>query len=304
MEIPSIDLATLESADCNGERERLRCAARDIGAFRLHGHGVDSAIAEELLEASRRLFALPEAERVAIDMIHSPYFRGFSALGTERTQGQPDLREQFDVGPEEVPLTLASGDPAYLRLHGPNLWPASLPALRPSVLRWMDLLRGVSLRLMTAIAESIGLDGATFAAGYSGQPHERLKIIKYPSMESASTQQGVGEHSDSGFLALIVQDGMEGLQVQDGRSFVDATATRGSLIAILGRALADATAGDVLAARHRVMSPPAGRERVSVAYFLNPRLDHAGYGHEALKVVLRSHPHVARRFFADLPAPG
>jgi hypothetical protein len=41
---------------------------------------------------------------------------------------------------------------------------------------------------------------------------------------------------------------------------------------------------------------------VSVAYFLNPRLDHAGYGHEALKVVLRSHPHVPRRFFADLPA--
>jgi isopenicillin N synthase-like dioxygenase len=300
VEIPSIDLATLDGAVCSGERERLRCAARDIGAFRLQGHGVDAVVAQELLDGSRRLFALPQAERDAIDMIHSPYFRGYSALGTERTQGQPDLREQFDVGPEEAPLALVTGDPPYLRLHGPNLWPASLPALRPSVLRWMELLRGVSVRLMAAIAESIGLDGKTLAGGYSGQPHERLKIIKYPPAGRASTQQGVGEHSDSGFLALIAQDGTRGLQVHDGRTFVDVSAPRGALIAVLGRSLADATAGAVLAARHRVVSPPAGRERVSVAYFLNPRLDHAGYGHEALKVVLRSHPHVAHRFFADL----
>jgi isopenicillin N synthase-like dioxygenase len=302
VEIPSINLAILEGAACGGELERLHRAARDIGAFRTLGHGVDAGVAEELLAASRRLFALPQADRDEMDMIHSAYFRGFSALGTERTQGQPDLREQFDVGPEEAPIRLTTGDPPYLRLHGPNLWPAALPELRPAVLRWMELLRSVSQRLMAAIAGSIGLSGETFAAGYSGRPHERLKIIKYPPVPPESTQQGVGEHSDSGFLALIAQDGTQGLQVHNGRAFIDVTAPRGSLIAVLGRAFADATAGKVLAARHRVVSPPAGRERVSVAYFLNPRLDHAGYGHEALKVVLRSHPHVARRFFADLPA--
>jgi isopenicillin N synthase-like dioxygenase len=302
VDIPSIDLATLEGAG-RGEQGRLRGAARNIGAFELRGHGIDAGIVEELLEESRRLFALPPAERDPIDMIHSPYFRGYSALGTERTQGRPDLREQFDVGPEEVPRSLAAGDPPYLRLHGPNLWPASLPALRPSVLRWMELLRRVSLRLVAAIAESLGLKSDTFASGYSGRPHERLKIIKYPPAGAANAQQGVGEHSDSGFLALIAQDGTPGLQVHDGRTFVDVTAPTGALIAVLGRAFADATAGAVLAARHRVVSPVTGRERLSVAYFLNPRLDYAGYGHEALKVVLRSHPHVARRFFADLPAP-
>ncbi len=299
MEIPSIDLAALEDA-AGSERERLRFAASEIGAFLLSGHGVDEGRTEELLDVSRRLFTLPQAERDAIDMIHSPYFRGYSALGTERTQGEPDLREQFDVGPEEEPRIRAAGDPPYLRLHGPNLWPASLPGLRPSVLAWMELLRGVSMRVMTSIAESAGLQSKRFAAGYSGQPHERLKIIKYPHTEPASTQQGVGEHTDSGFLALIAHDGTRGLQVHDGREFIDVIAPSGTLIAVLGRALADATAGETMAARHRVVSPPAGCERVSVAYFLNPRLDHAGYGHEALKVVLRSHPHVARRFFADL----
>jgi isopenicillin N synthase-like dioxygenase len=68
----------------------------------------------------------------------------------------------------------------------------------------------------------------------------------------------------------------------------------------LGRALSAATSGEVTAARHRVTSPPAGSERVSIAYFLNPRLDYDGYGDEALKVVLRSHPETAQRYFADL----
>jgi isopenicillin N synthase-like dioxygenase len=270
-----------------------------MGAFVLSGHGVDEGCTEELLDVSRRLFSLPQAERDAIDMIHSPYFRGYSALGTARTQGQPDLREQFDVGPEEEPRIQRAGDPSYLRLYGPNLWPASLPGLRPSVLVWMELLRGISMRVLTAIAEAAGLQNKRFASGYSGQPHERLKIIKYPPIEPAGAQQGVGEHTDSGFVALIAHDGTPGLQVHDGREFIDVTAPTGTLIAVLGRAFASASAGETIAARHRVLSPPAGCDRVSVAYFLNPRLDYAGYGHEALKVVLRSHPHVAARFFAD-----
>ncbi len=305
VERTSIDLAMIEENRNAAERERLRCAAREVGAFLLTGHGVDERATEELLAESRRFFELPQAERDAIDMIHSPYFRGYSAAGSERTQGEPDLREQLDVGPEEVPLALAAGAPAYRRLHGPNLWPRSQPTLRPAVLGWMQRLRGVSTRVMAALAESSGLPRDTFAAGFSGQPHERLKIIKYPSPSGAGgAKQGVGEHSDSGFLALIVHDGTRGLQVRSGDTFVDVVAPRGAMIAVLGRALHSATTGKTLAAVHRVTSPPPGAERVSVAYFLNPRLDHAGYGDEALTVVLRSHPATARRFFADLlPTP-
>jgi isopenicillin N synthase-like dioxygenase len=301
VELPSIDLETLEGEANAAERERLRRAARDVGAFLLTGHGIGERATDGLLAESRRFFELPQSERDAIDMIHSPYFRGYSAAGSERTQGEPDQREQLDVGPEEEPFDVAAGDPAYRRLHGPNLWPPSQPALRPAVLGWMQRLRGVSTRVMAALVESIGLSRNELADGFSGQPHERLKIIKYPSRAGdESAQQGVGEHSDSGFLALIVQDGTRGLEVHDGHAFVDVIAPPGAMIAVLGRALHGATAGEIVAARHRVTSPPPGSERVSVAYFLNPRLDHADYGEEALRVVLRSHPATASKFFADL----
>jgi isopenicillin N synthase-like dioxygenase len=302
MELPSIDLALLEGATGGAERERLRRVSHDVGAFLLRGHGVSVRATAELIALSRRFFALPQAERDAIDMLHSPYFRGYSAVGTERTLGQPDLREQLDVGPEEMPQRLAPGDPPYVRLQGPNLWPGAMPELRAAVLAWMELLRDVSTRLLTAIVESIGSPRGALAEGFTGLPHERLKIIKYPAAAPSSTQQGVGEHSDSGFLTLIAQDGTRGLHVHDGREFIDVPAQPGELIAVLGRALESATSGEVIAARHRVTSPPDSAERISVAYFLNPRLDHAGYGYEALKVVLRSHPRTAERYFADLLA--
>jgi isopenicillin N synthase-like dioxygenase len=302
MDLPSIDLARLESASGASERERLRASAHEMGAFLIGAHGVGASMTDGVLDLSRKFFALSQAERDAIDMIGSPHFRGYSAAGTERTLGRPDLREQFDVGPEELPVAPAPGDPSYLRLHGPNLWPAALPELRSAVLAWMERVRAVSTRVMAAIAESIGLPRDTFADGFAGNPHVRLKIIKYPPSADANVQQGVGEHSDSGFLTLIVQDGARGLQVYDGRQFVDVVAPRGDLIVVLGRALSDATAGAVIAARHRVVSPSEGSERVSVSYFLNPRLDHADYGFEALKVVLRSHPATAQRYFADVLA--
>ena len=301
-ELPRFDLAGLEGAAGAAERERLRRAAREIGAVLIGGHGVDERTARALLDVSRRFFALPLAERDAIDMIHSPYFRGYSAAGSERTLGEPDLREQLDVGPEETPVTPAAGDPPYLRLHGPNLWPASLPELRPIVLEWMQQQRTVATRVLAVLVESIGLPYGTLAEAFAGAPHERLKIIKYPPAAAASSRQGVGEHSDSGFLAIIVQDGAPGLQAHDGRQYVDVGARPGELIVILGRALEEASGGATVAARHRVTSPAGGAERISVSYFLNPRLDYDGYGFEALKVVLRSHPLTAQRYFADLLA--
>jgi isopenicillin N synthase-like dioxygenase len=328
-DISSIDLAKLEGCDRGAELAQLRRASHEFGAFFLTGHAVDANAANDVLTLSQRFFALPQSDLDAIDMIRSPYFRGYSPVGSERTQGRPDLREQLDVGPEDRPPSLAPGDPPYLRLQGPNLWPTSLPELRPAILNWMHALRGVSARLMAAVVESAGLPRTAFASGFSGQPHERLKIIKYPGVGPSSTRQGVGEHRDSGFLTIIVQDGNSGLQVHDGRRFVDISAARGRLIAVLGRTLEYATGGYVSAALHRVTSPPSSAERISVAYFFNPRLDyvvdplpigterpasdsagdgdasdlvHAEYGYNALKVVLRSHPHVAKRFFADLIA--
>jgi isopenicillin N synthase-like dioxygenase len=310
--LPSIDLGRLADGD-GAERERLRRASSGGGAFVLAGHGIGSRAAHDVLNVGRRFFALRPEQRDAIDMIHSPYFRGYSRAGSERTQGRADIREQLDVGPEDAPHIAGVGEPPYVRLRGPNLWPEALPELRPAILTWMATLREISGAILGHVLDVAGFESETFVSGFAERPHERLKIIRYPGVDDRDATQGVGEHRDSGFLSIIVHDGTAGLEVFDGERFVGVGAASGETIVILGSALRIATGGALDAALHRVTSPRAGTDRVSIAYFLNPRLDFVfdasatderavEYGYEALNVVLRAHPHVAERYFADLIA--
>ena len=86
---------------------------------------------DELFSVARRFFALSEAEKMSIAMINSQWFRGYTRIGGEFTQGIADWREQIDVQTERQPNV--ETDPAYLRLEGPNQWPESLPEFRPEL---------------------------------------------------------------------------------------------------------------------------------------------------------------------------
>ncbi|ESZ18473.1 hypothetical protein X737_18050 [Mesorhizobium sp. L48C026A00] len=104
--VPVLDLSRLEQ----GASERrtflfdLRTAARDVGFFCLSGHGISAVEIDEVLDASRRFFALPEADKLAIEMVRSPQFRGYTRTGGELTKGKADWREQLDIGVERRPI--------------------------------------------------------------------------------------------------------------------------------------------------------------------------------------------------------
>ena len=94
----------------------------------------------------------------------------------------------------------------------------------------------------------------------------------------------VGAHTDSGFLSLLLQDDVGGLQVMNGAGeWVDAPPVENTLVVNLGEMLQLATRGYYLATPHRVLlpepSPEHGvrdehRARLSVPYFWNPRLEY------------------------------
>ena len=99
--LPILDLSHFSDPD---ERpaflEQLRNAARDIGFFYLVNHGVDDALQHAVQQEARHFFALSDAEKQQVAMIHSPHFRGYNRAASELTRGQPDWREQFDIGAE------------------------------------------------------------------------------------------------------------------------------------------------------------------------------------------------------------
>lgn len=331
--LPILDLSQLEASQEQRQAFllNLRQAARDVGFFYLTGHGIDSDLLRRVQEQARAFFALPEADKAAVGMIHSPHFRGYNRAASEITRGQPDLREQFDLGAERQALPLDPDSPPWARLQGPNQWPAQLPQLKPLLLEWQQAMTRMSLRLLRAFAQALSLPEQAFDPLYGARPNEHIKLIRYPGRAAGQSNQGVGAHKDSGFLSFLLQDQQAGLQVEveEGR-WIDAPPRDNTLVVNIGELLELATHGYLRATVHRVLSPPADRERLSIAFFLGAQLDarvplyplpealrleargpasdphnplFRDVGWNYLKGRLRSHPDVAQRYYADVLIP-
>ncbi|MFE6733980.1 isopenicillin N synthase family dioxygenase [Microbacterium sp. NPDC057650] len=324
--LPVLDLSRLDAGPEAAERFRaeLRAATHDVGFFYLTGTGISTELEARLHRAARDFFALPEADKLSIENVKSPHFRGYTRIGGERTQGRVDWREQIDIGPERESI---EGGPAFNRLVGPNLWPEAQPELREVVEEWHATLSEVSRRLLRAWAEALGAESSYFDEHF-GEPQTLIKIVRYPGKADPEPQQGVGAHKDSGVLTLLwVEPGKGGLQVRRDGAWVDAPPVPGAFVVNIGEMLEYATGGYLKATDHRVISPKAPDERISIPFFFNPALDsrlplielpaelaaeargvtedpanpiHALYGENALKSRLRAHPDVAAIHHADL----
>jgi isopenicillin N synthase-like dioxygenase len=115
-----------------------------------------------------------------------------------------------------------------------------------------------------------------------------LRLIRYPvrsadslkganlsdmMIEHAGEQRAIigAAHVDSGFVTLLAQDGVGGLQAKapDGR-WVDVPPVELSMAVNFGALLERWTGGRIMATQHRVISP--GHERFSIPFFYEPRV--------------------------------
>jgi isopenicillin N synthase-like dioxygenase len=329
--LPILDLSELDAGaeHASGFREQLRQVTHDVGFFYLVGHGIDPELTTRLLDLSRRFFALPEADKLAIENIHSPQFRGYTRVGKELTNGDVDWREQIDIGEDREPVDRAVGAPDYWRLEGPNLWPAALPELENTVNEWRKQLNALALRLLRNWAIALGEREDVFDAAFVDRPFSLIKIVRYPGETDVAPKQGVGAHRDGGVLTLLlVEPGKGGLQVEHEGEWIDAPPVPGSIVVNIGEMLELASDGYLKATLHRVESPRVGTDRISIPFFFNPALDATmphldldpslrsetrgvtadptdspileTYGENVLRYRLRAHPNVAEIHHADL----
>jgi len=326
LNLPVLDLSRLDAGEEEAAafRDDLRAATRDVGFFYLTGTGIRHELFRRLQQAARDFFALPEEQKLAIENVHSPQFRGYTRIGGELTQGKVDWREQIDIGPESEPV---AGGPAFNRLIGPNLWPEAQPELREVAEEWREGLSRIARRLLSSWAESLGAAPTHFDAAFE-RAESLLKIVRYPGTDAVEPQQGVGIHKDGGVLTLLwVEPGKGGLQVERDGVWVDAPPVDDTFIVNIGEMLEYATGGYLKATKHRVFSPKAPHDRISVPFFFNPALDSqvpvidlpeelraqargvAGegenpidgvYGENALRYRLRAHPNVVEIHHPDL----
>ncbi|MBW4053104.1 MAG: isopenicillin N synthase family oxygenase [Proteobacteria bacterium] len=290
--VPLIDVAPLLTADpaaWKAPDRELAAAARDIGFACVHGLPQAAAPGPEERLRLLAVFGLPEAARRPL------YRRKFAAENRNVYRGwfplQPGnltSKEGIDIGGDLVhgPAVMAAGDP--LREASPLPPEEDLPGWRAAVTAHYLAMERVAAALMRSLARSLGLRQDYFDASFH-RGLSTLRLIRYPPREAAELAtvtdpavwvdcQGVrrylvgAPHTDSGFVTLLVQDGVSGLQARArGAVWVDVPPLEGTLVVNFGQVLEQWSAGRIRATEHRVLG--SGCERFSIPFFYEARAD-------------------------------
>ena len=274
--LPIIDMGPALAGDAAGLgafASEIGRAARDVGFFYLAGHGVDAGLIERVFALSAAFFALSAAEKEELSIARSPHNRGYVAMkGESLDPTKPaDLKEAFNIG-----LDLAADDPRVIAgepFRGVNLWP-EVALFRETMLAYFAAVSAAGRTLHRGIAVDLGLDPGFFEDKLD-QPMATLRLLHYPPQPEAAApgQIGAGEHTDYGDVTLLLPDAVGGLEVRrrDG-GWIAAPSIPGTFVCNIGDCLMRWTNDVYVSTPHRVVNR-GGRERYSVAFFLDPNPD-------------------------------
>jgi isopenicillin N synthase-like dioxygenase len=236
-----------------------------------------------------RLFDLPPEAlrplwRQKFDPTHPNVYRGWFAL----QKGFPTAKEGIDMGADVAygPGVVVASDP--LRESTPLPAEEALPGWRSAVAAYYRGMEMLANALMRSIARGLELPERFFDSSFE-RGLSTLRLIRYPVRDDLSVgdesdphlwiRHGgerrylIGNpHVDSGFLTLLAQDGVEGLQARlSSGEWIDVSPREGTLVVNFGKVLERWCGGQIKATEHRVIG--TGRERYSIPFFYEARAD-------------------------------
>lgn len=290
--IPLVDVAPLFDTERTGWQvpdRALAAAARDIGFVCVTGLPGEAAPGPAARVRLLAVFGLDEESKRRL------YRRKFAPENPNVYRGwfptQPGnltSKEGIDIGADLLhgsAITVA-GDP--LREPSPLPDEMQLPGWRGEAAAYYRAMERVAQLLMRSLARGLGLAPDYFDDSFR-RGLSTLRLIRYPARDGAelasvedpavwvefdgARRYLVGApHTDSGFVTLLAQDGVAGLQARsrDGQ-WVDVPPLEGTLVVNFGQVLEQWSAGRIRATEHRVLG--CGRERFSIPFFYEARAD-------------------------------
>ncbi|MBM7417013.1 MULTISPECIES: isopenicillin N synthase family oxygenase [Nocardiaceae] len=264
--VPVIDISGLRSIDSEERAQvvdALRTAARDVGFFYIGGTGLDRTLFEDLLDMSKRFFALPTDEKMRYYIGLSKNHRGYVPTGEEGFDNgaAPDLKEAFDTA-----LEVPADDPDHLGgnpLLGPNVWP-EIDGFAEVVSSYYRAIDRLGRELLSAFAIGLGQDPDTFSR-HATKPVSQLRMIHYWPDDNAVDAVGIGAHTDMECFTLL-KPTAPGLEVMNGAGeWIDVPPIPDTLVVNIGDMLELWTNGQFVATTHRVRK--VTDERYSFPFF-------------------------------------
>lgn len=284
--IPQIDVSALydgPSAERDAVDAAILAAADGPGFMTLTGAPGD-APSERTRRALLSIFALSDADKRALYRRrfapeNPNVYRGWFAL----QPGHPTYKEGIDIGPDLLrPDQADPSDPLIEPTPSPS--ERAAPGWRAAATGYYAAMERLGQEILRSIARSLSLGETRFDAAFT-HGISTLRLIRYPVRDAASFagreadyRLGDGRymlgapHVDSGFVTLLAQDGVPGLQAQGpDDAWITVPPIEGTLAVNFGRLLSEWTGGRIRATRHRVVG--SGLERFSIPFFFEPAVD-------------------------------
>jgi isopenicillin N synthase-like dioxygenase len=280
--IPSVDLTPILGGDFDAPASRrvlecLHAACAEIGFVTVTGHGVAAEVIDETAASARAFFAL--AEETKLDVAPRAWNRTSSNAYRGYFPSRVNGKEGLDIGEPE--LDAAMTDLLARTYYELNRFPDALGAAwRASVARYFDEFSSLGRLLMRALTAAQGGDPGRVASAFARPTSlSTLRFNYYPGggdpVEISPQDEeplSCETHVDSGFLTILQQGQIPGLQVRDKRErWCDVPCDPRTFVVNTGRALQHVSGGVLAATQHRVRQ--CREERLSIPFFLEPSFD-------------------------------
>ena len=281
-EIPVIDVSLLKTAESMEELHPLATTLYEvysqIGFAYIINHGISQTLFDTIFQQARLFHHLPEHEKMKI--VQNEFFRGYMPFATSTlkvsTLGKavkPNQSSAFILMHE-----VDKADPDYIKginLAGPNQWPSEelLPDFKSVLLHFREEMTVLLKNLIRLF--SLAFDQSYYAFDHLfHKPTNYLRLQYYPPQPDVipEEQYGIAPHTDYGFLTLLIQDDVGGLQVLNAnKEWIDVPPLKGGIIVNTGDMLRRVSNDTIISTPHRVINI-SGRERYSIPFFFEPNM--------------------------------
>nr|GMC70242.1 protein DMR6-LIKE OXYGENASE 2-like [Ipomoea batatas]GMD46137.1 protein DMR6-LIKE OXYGENASE 2-like [Ipomoea batatas] len=265
IKLPIVDFAQLQGPNRLQALQSLAYACENYGFFQLVNHGITEEVMNNMRDVARRFFELPMTERekyMSSDMSTPVRY------GTSFNQTKDGVFCWRDF------LKLVCNPLSDLLPH----WPSSPLDFRKRAVPYVKETKMLFAKVVEAILESLGVEeeGAKNKTGEKkGDDNEitkqlvedgsQLMVVNYyPECPNPDLTLGIPPHSDYGFLTLLLQDDVPGLQIHHHGDWLSVEPIPGAFVINVGDHLEIFSNGRYKSVLHRVVVNSL-KSRISIA---------------------------------------
>ncbi|KAG6393087.1 hypothetical protein SASPL_147317 [Salvia splendens] len=257
LSVPVIDLGLL-SNDRGDIIDQVRAACEEWGVFKIVNHGIPTSSISKAMEAVKEF--------------HEQDTEAKKQYYTRDNAKNVVYNSNFDL---HTNAATNWRDNLYL-IMAPNPPTAQeLPQIfRDPMIEFSEQAKNVGINLFELLSEALGLKRSHMIEMDCAKG-EFLACNYYPACPEPHMTLGFESLTDSGFLTLLLQDEIGGLQVLHKDHWVDVPPSPGDLFVITGDMMELITNARFKSTYHRVLAKNSG-PRISLAFVFRMHLEESG----------------------------